>query len=616
MPTPEFQFEVGLASRYEELLSGEFEQTTSDLQRLLDLVRLKGRLLLSAHAGTGKTSLASQLMTHAIREGVPALRVDLRKWTPSIDSHWQNALDADIRRMSLLLTDLALPAISERRLRAEMHARGDVLVVVDGLNEVPSASARDIPGVLEAFAARNPQASVILCDRLQRRRLPSADWLLATIAHVNSPATQSEIDSALLLDIARGASGSEMNEAHILIRYLCEAGDIGSPALIAEAALKLYADGGRYFPWDRFVMHVGSEPPGRLADSDVLCRDGASAYFRHHLFHDALAAYALTTTPQRWVPKWFDTLTFNANSFDAVGLGLELIESPELADRFLLSVYDWNLYAAAYALGRGRRLGELAVTSSTEEAVLAVLAERRWDPVAPSAQRVEDALRVFPAPLAKRLLDAVDLTAVFEIVGATETDAPHDRWRTVFLGKLGDDATMAELDSGPLIGWIAANALRRNRLNDRQLRKVSRALAAGTPTVRWRAAHVLGAQPTRHSVDRLLRALDKDGWVWVRYGAIRALVEIAGRSDSLRSHVIKSVRSRIPALRGDPIVLAELEKALELREPPRGWASSVEPLVEDLFLRASTVPDQDHWRQVGRRITDSVRSARAGATSA
>jgi HEAT repeats len=613
---PPYDFEVGLADGYDDLLSGEFSDVTDDLDQLLDLIRLRGRLLLSGHAGTGKTSLSLRLMARAVKKGWPTLRVDLRRWTPTIDERWRRSIDAEALPIGLL-SPLATPPVMDRLIRDAL-GEGSALVVVDGLNEVPARSARAIPMVLDLFARRNPQIGVVLCDRFQRRELPSEDWLLGTISEVRGASPSPPVNSALLLDISEGKIDTGQTEADILLDFLCAKAEIKSPddGRLADSALRLYKDESRYFEWSALIALLSdADIAVRLASSGTIDRDGDWASFRHHLFHDALAAHAVARHPECWEGGVFDTLTFNANSFDAVGLGLEQIREGADANRFLLSVYDWNLYAAAYALARGRRLGTLAVDSNTEEAMLAVLAERRWDPVAPSAQRVSDALRVFETELARRYLGARDVEEVFSIVAEGNVGEGRGSWRQLFLGRVGTNRLLDELvDGGPLKGWIAANSLRRSALGADEFARLVGAFEDASGTVRWRAIHVLGSQPGADAAALLLGALDDDDWVWVRYGAIRALVEMAGSSEELRESIVAALVERLPALVQEPRVLTEMEKALQLREPPDGWGRAVAPLLEELFSVAPTVADQDHWRAVGRKVEASIQAARAEPT--
>jgi HEAT repeat protein len=282
----------------------------------------------------------------------------------------------------------------------------------------------------------------------------------------------------------------------------------------------------------------------------------------------------------------------------------------------LTQVYNWNQYASAYALSRGRQMGTVAVSASLELAMLAVLAERRWDPVAPTVERVEDALRVFPGGLAHGLLAAETLSDVHALIAASARelgDAPA--WLTTFLGNWAAATLVDALAGEALVGWMAANALRDADLADADLPRIQEAMDDSNRDVRWRAAHALGSHPTKDTARRLLKAVDDDPDQWVRYGAIRSVIEQAGRGDErLRAWILRNVQRRAMRIRADSLVKSEMEKALQLRQPPPGWASAVEPLLMEMFSASITVADQDHWRRVGQRVTESVRAARAAAT--
>src|SRR5205807_7659493 len=95
-----------------------------------------------------------------------------------------------------------------------------------------------------------------------------------------------------------------------------------------------------------------------------------------------------------------------------------------------------------------------------------------------------------------------------------------------------------------LIGWTAANAIRRSTADEDQLdglREVYRQSRATdtNKTTRWRIVHLLGAFPTEANAAFLFQALTTDPYHWVKYGATRALVEIAARAgDALATSVI------------------------------------------------------------------------------
>jgi hypothetical protein len=614
---PVFEFEVAFAPTYERLLSGDVIDPNRDQAGVIARVLEEGRLILAAEAGAGKSSVAILAVARALEQQIAAVRVDLRRWSPDVHEQWKSLRESDTRRMALLLGRLADVPVSERHLR-RFASRHGAVVAVDGLNEVPPSATRELTWVLDEFAARSPWAGVLVADRFHRRPLPSDLWQLATVTHVERPdGAGQEPDNALLLDIGGGAGHRHYNEARILRGHLVQVASLNDQELGALESTSLdlyrrYREGqGRFFETHALADGVGDAVVERLEKSGELQREAERAFFRHHLFHDALAAGAVVADRELWTRDCFDALTFEANSFDAVALALELVDETDLADAFVMAVYDWNLYAAAYSVSQGRRHDSVAVSSSTELALLAVLAERRWDPIAPSVQKVEDALRVFPSKLAARLLAATDLDEVIELVRAEAEADAAESWLPLFAGEASDEELIESLSRGPLQGWIAANALRRNPLTERAREAVLEALGSTDGTVRWRAAHTLGADESDEAVDALLTVVDSDDWHWARYGAVRALVELAAHDEQRRELVLEQLRERLSQLADQELVFRELQSALQLRDPPNGWATAVAPLIEELFARAPTVSEQDHWRRVGRRITESVQAARS-----
>src|SRR6185369_16186165 len=104
---------------------------------------------------------------------------------------------------------------------------------------------------------------------------------------------------------------------------------------------------------------------------------------------------------------------------------------------------------------------------------------------------------------------------------------------------LSDDDLAAIEHEDSLIGWTVANVAKRTTISESQAAMLRRLLQnAEDPIVRWRAAHVLGAHPSEDNVTALLDALN-DPYHWVRYGAVRSLIELAARSSDLRPRIFE-----------------------------------------------------------------------------
>ena len=98
---------------------------------------------------------------------------------------------------------------------------------------------------------------------------------------------------------------------------------------------------------------------------------------------------------------------------------------------------------------------------------------------------------------AERLLQAESIDQVIQIVDEYDSDCKwFMEWRDAFrdarlaLSRFGV-AKLAGEDS--LIGWTLANVLKRIELPESALDEVRRLTSQMSPTVRWRAVHLLGA---------------------------------------------------------------------------------------------------------------------------
>ena len=90
------------------------------------------------------------------------------------------------------------------------------------------------------------------------------------------------------------------------------------------------------------------------------------------------------------------------------------------------------------------------------------------------------------------------------------------------------------------LGWTIANVLKRLKLSSSEQWHLRKHVRDRAVAVRWRLAHVLGSFPTLNNFDVLKNLLTGDPDAWVRYGAVRSLVEMAARgSASIRKRVFE-----------------------------------------------------------------------------
>ena len=621
---PEFEFGIEWHDTYDNLFSRARAKETSSMDRLLPLALARGRLLLSAEGGQGKTSILRRVYRQAVREKMWPIFVDMHTWSPALADLWRLS-GTRVGQVEVLLSELGQPPTDEVGLFSVPDGRPRV-VLVDGINEIDANTAREVLTALDDFAARNPLACVVVTDRLVRRDLRADRWALTTIAPLSAAEITKRagvaavgndlLKTAFFLDIAAQEKVGSSSSAAAIRAYIDRHGGLDEVSVTraAAAAFHVYLALGEAHAssrtFDRSLFESLATPAvtDKLIESGLLIESAGLLYFRHHLFHDYLASMRLVSDESLWTPASFDALTFRASSFDALALGLEQLADPSRADLFVTRIYDWNFYAVSYALWKALTQGVCAVTDGTTSLLLAMLAEKMWDPIRRTAQLVTDGLRLFSTPLVERLLSATSLAGLVQLV-ADDPDIGKERadWRALFNtppgGIVRDEVVSQIAEPESLIGWTVANVLRRATLTDTQQKDLRDFAARSTGPVRWRIAHVLGAHPSRENVAFLFGRLD-DGteYEWARYGAVRSLVEAASRSSALRDSIAEGIISRLPHLVEDPVVLAELEKAIVLKDPPADWAQHIGPIVDELWAMAPSWETQERWRHLGHEI--------------
>lgn len=617
---PPFGLRLTWPESYESLLAGMPSRET-DEDELLRHALSAGRVLVSAEAGSGKTWLLARTSAEA-----SASRRALPIWIP-LRTLLTVQLDS-LRGLTSSIVIRSLLSIAQPDPRFLLGIAGltpKVLLLVDGLNEIPQDLAEPVVDALDELARSFPFVSVIVTDRLVRRSVPLDRWELATVLPLSEDevrrvwADREEsrdlpkdlqllrrpffLDTALVTDLAYG-SGAAAIYAFFTQRVGLAESQLDRLSNVAFDAYSEYRS--RTVPAAWFLLRVTPEVVTHLREAGALRIDDDRAWFGHHLLHDFLAARALIARREEWGPKAFGVVTLGAASFDALRLAVEQLPDTESADLLIQRTYDWNYYGAAYALTAGR------VSPETHVAVLAMLADKKWDLVTATAATARDALRVDGSVIAKKLLDVKVRDELFDVVNAQESADPwFNQWRNIFTipdGTLADADLVAGLQTRDAVaGWTLANVLRRCRLDSRGMSELLRIAGDASEVERWRAVHVLGGHPSRQSADALVtRVADNDEWV--RYGAVRSVVECAAKTDDirLREDLVLSLIEAAQAGRLDRRMLGELERALDIRPQPSGWTASIAPLVQQLIGSSERASGQDRWARLMALIVQAA----------
>lgn len=274
-------------------------------------------------------------------------------------------------------------------------------------------------------------------------------------------------------------------------------------------------------------------------------------------------------------------------------------------------------------------------------AVMALVAEKLFDPVQQMRQRANEVLSLFPQTISAPYKDVRDLDALCVLVrnqtkdeiSYSDREAWLPRWRDLFMRF--DESPFVEqdlkkiIDPQAVIGWTAANVFRRFKLSApevRQLRayydvcmvcdsKAGSASAADdatnwqASTIRSRVVHAMGATDTRPVVDLLFAVLSEDRYLWSRIGAARSLIEIAAltANDDLRRMIIDTFIEMVH--RADQRTLAsktlwEIGYSAFYRNAHGDWEQVVTPLMELVRDRQQLAPEQEWWSNLLTQFHD------------
>jgi hypothetical protein len=634
---PAFSLKIRWSHSYDELFrdKGENADESTVLAHAFDA----GRVLLVGRGGAGKSQMLLRILKSAARDGYIVVHVRLQDWTAADDDEWDAATRSNLADGGGFLIERFGKPETSAVILDWLPPTARKLLLVDGLNELASTRGLQILRALDELTRNQVSMAAIVTDRLARRELPvPVRWDLGLVLPLSSEqiqAVRSEVldvgpsaqllSSPYFLDAALKGDGIASGVVKTQERYFATHVNLTGSELksVAAASFDAYRTSkARGFLLSRYRDLAGSIATNKLLDAGALLPStDDSAHFAHHLLHDFLAArHVASLDPTEWTSDVFEAITLQASSFDSVAMVFEQLTG-ETADRLLESLYDWNLYAAGYALAEAIN-GLVAPSQEMQVLIYAMLAEKQFDPILASRQRATDSLLLVKSKVATAMAEAGRFEQVCEVVNeVASTSNWFQAWRTLFTDVSKRNLSPRDIEilcsENSVMGWTMANVARRLDMTVGARRDlVARLTTSGAP-VRWRIAHVLGAHPGTANSKVLLDLLDGDASDLVRYGALRSLVELAARTGDprLRSSVARAIMRRVPAIERAPRLKAELCRALVV-DPllaPREWRQIVMNVAREFYRRTEDPATRDQWRayateSIGRYSLSSTAS--------
>lgn len=277
---------VAVCENYSALLRGE-HGTPLPRDELLKLAARRGRILLSGRGGSGKSTIMRRLLLDAEAIGKTGFFIDLSRWDHDASEAWKQRGDGPREAIGFLLRRFGSGEFDIADLDF-LPAQQDKVLIIDGLNETPGSVADDILSACDQAASFIVNCSVIVSDRLVRRRTNGDDrWYFAMPLDVDINEARKHLDVDLLSDAAKrlldspyfvdkGIKGELKNSPLATIRDFIESRgklDAAGMDVAAEAAFAAYRhDKSRSFDLDRFSGENGA------AVASTLREGGVSAY--------------------------------------------------------------------------------------------------------------------------------------------------------------------------------------------------------------------------------------------------------------------------------------------------------------------------------------------------
>lgn len=638
---------------------------------LLKMIQEEGyvRLLITGSAGGGKSVAMVRLMDDLLTKGtmLPVL-INLKSWKSSLSealpAYHKGVSMAEIEGAVDIVLECSLPTDTTLdRLREATKGSEKTVFIVDALNEVGhEEKRRDIVQYLSDYVRRTLGTSVIVTSRTNRS-VDGGNWREFVVQPVEVSEVEKILkDSGFSAERLSGLMTDERRLELLRIPFFLELGckdqnrtfQTPSDALsdyfrehlnlsedvltnLAEAAYDAYIETrSTTFPLQAFIQSAGAAASSldTLRESgDLREFKGANypeqqAQFDHQLKHDFLAAFHMSArakcssaagSADQWSSRALDSVTFGAESPDVLTMVVELLP-PRLgtADRFIERVYDWNWPAAVTCLDVALEQTPHKVSAETKMALLALMAEKKLDRIAQSRDRATARLETLAYDDdAAEILAADGIADVYKLAKRVESKKEWYRaWLELFCAPgTRQSPTEADLtrivERTSLIGWTAANALRRFEeipdtffLAIRTMYYAASGDAGEHRALRWRLVHALGQMPAHENVTLLREALLKDSYYWVRYGAARSLMEIACDSpDDLRTDILEFLTFSIRDRELKKGIVEEIGNALFIADADCAWPEATTSLRNSILEFLDGDEEKVQWEARFKTLT-------------
>ncbi len=601
------------------------------VNNLYEMIKSKEKVILKGAAGSGKSESVFDLVRNLVKEKVLLVLIQISGDETKFFQQLEKTEEGEYESQMDILLKISKASITVEQLKG---FEGDIVVVIDGINEFKggdygSLTEKIILGVGE-YVRHFPKTHVLLTDRLDSHA-STTGWSKIIL----NPLDKEEICKALDAAIGKGKYELTDTSLSLLSRpfFLNIAIERRSASMTSESSvleeffkgrLKLsdeeivflgmesfygYDKGSVSFNLEKFIENVTQETFEKMMDGGAIYKTSDThAKFSHQLLNDFLVSKYLVASPGDWNIGTFDIATLESSSTESIHLTMQQIKDKDLSNKFLLAVYDWNWRAAIESIILNAKLG---IQNHSEDIVIAMLAlvcQKQFDNVHGTSESAKKHMNDYEQSLGEQVTKASDLKELITTINGMESKSQlFGDWKQLFTikrdSKINEETLNLIKSDNSLIGWTASNVLRECDLdgeNQKHLQIIFDSSDADDPkqnTRRWRIVHTLGKCPTEENKKLLFTALEKDPYHWVRYGAARALVEMAAVTDdgSLRKDILDRIGAMAPELSKN--IRDEIGRAVFYSNAFGSWDDSVIPLLEKIRDSNPGHVHNEYWEE-------------------
>ena len=599
------------------------------LIELYSTIKSKRKVILKGAAGSGKSRSVASLLTNLVKENTLPVFIPINGSETEYFEELDSADDGDYESQMDILLKMSSVEITVERLKS---FDGDVVIVIDGINEFKSGdfgelTEKIIRSVGEYVRQTSPHTYVLLTDRMDVRSSLSG-WNKITLNPLDKEEIRKNLDASIgdgkyelnsvsmsllsrpfFLNIAMERSSASMtSESSVLDDFFMSRLNLsdGEIKRLAKASFFAYQEGSVSFNLKNFIEIAEKGTYDKILSGGAIFETSDThATFSHQLLHDFLVSKYLISSQDEWDIEVFDIATLESSSLESIHMVLQQIGDKERADKFLLEVYDWNWVAAIASIVLNAKLGIDNHSADIIIAMLALIAQKRFDNVYVTSESAKKHLFDYEKTFGEQLTKASDLKQLIDMINNMKSKSPlFENWKQLFILKrdsqINDETLNLIKSNNSLIGWTASNVLRECTLNDenqKHLRMMFEFSDSDDPrqkTRRWRIVHPLGKCPSEENKELLFTALE-DPYHWVRYGAARALVEMAAVTEDadMRKDILCRLGNMVSELRKN--ILDEIGKTVFYRNAYGTWDDSVIPLLEKIKESKSDHAHNEYW---------------------